>query len=137
MLWCQIIPFDDKSIHRWKFKVNDNKINLRIGIDEEKCKWINRDFFRVSKETINYAYWGEGIKYIEGVSQGIYGKEYRNNDIIEMIFNSKTHQLSYNVNDEDQGILYDHVKQKKYRMAVSFRVPNESITLLKYTQIYE
>ena len=130
-----IIPSTNKSIHKWKFSIFKPGYNCcGVGIDEAPGICINTDFYK-QKNKENYAYINSGTKWSKGYMNNRYGDNYRAGDILDMILDLYDGNLSYSVNNVNQGICYK-IKQDKsvnYIMAVSVYSKDQSVKLLKYS----
>eukprot|EP01084_Bolivina_argentea_P221568 375231_1 len=127
---------NNSIIYHYTIKIL-NLTQLSIGIDESKCKNINRCFCRQSNSK-NYAYECD-LGYKSAWYIGEYSERYRgerkNNDIVTMIYNPCEKSLSFGVNNKRQKMAFDNVYQEKglsYRMCIWLN-KGSSIQLIKLT----
>ena len=133
-----ILSQDNKSYY-WKFKINKQlqSGDISIGIDQDKCKWINTSFY-YQIGTMNYSYSSNARKYNSSKVEE-YGINYKTGDIVEMalIFRSNLlfGVLAYILNGNKLGVAYSNVKRGddiKYKMAIRTFMDSDSVSLLSF-----
>ena len=129
----KIIDANKQFIHRWKLKINkcSSANYIWIGIDEEKCEWVN-DLYP-ARSTQNYAYKANGYLWSSG-HHTKYSLGYDTGDIIEMILDLSKLQMKFKKNNIDQGVAYKNIaKNKKYRLAICTLYDGDSVSIINYS----
>ena len=141
-----IIDSTGKNIYKWKLKVGDNQeknsrseqphimLGITTGTDtSEFFIWDN------DRSVIFYGYNGYGgskyYRFLGGFQTGTYGVAFAGGDVIEIVLDLYNKQLSFNVNDKNQGVAFESIKygdDKKYRLVVSFYDENLSVELINF-----
>ena len=134
------IPSKSNCIYRWKFKILSDVYSYSISIGIVNAKTTLTHSVANKNSIISYFYFSDGdFKHCENRNK--YGIIYKDNDIIEMILDCSIGRignatLRYKVNDVDQGIAFDNIKQNKslsYKMAVDI-YQGCSVKLLQFTR---
>eukprot|EP01083_Nonionella_stella_P013587 38229_1 len=133
----KLIPSQNTGvIYKWSFKINRRDHELVIGIASNH-KTTDGSFHHNMKD-INYGYSVENGQKVSKKKYSDYGCKCNKNDKIQMILNLQKKQLSFTVNNIDQGVMFTDIQQNrntKYRLAVFTQGNGTSITLQKYEQI--
>ena len=137
----QAIESNTELIHVWKIKINNSHSMgyISIGIDSSDAQFVDHGFlFKSSSE--NYCFRADGYKISKGVQIHGYCNGFFDNDVVEVIVNLSKAEISFTVNDKNQGVAYSNITKRddiKYRLAVYTYKTNESVTLLDYSVKYE
>ena len=84
--------------------------------------------------SIRYGWESIGRAY-STTSKWVYGMQWKTNDIIEMIVDFSKAQISYKLNDIDQGIAYNDImkgEKIEYRLSVCTWFSGCSVQILDY-----
>lgn len=138
-----IIPSKEPCKYIWKFKINKKAaFTMAFGISSSSKLNTNTCFFEESHPANNYAYVKSSLM-IYKCNNGNYkdfGKDtdtINNGDTITMIFDLLLRALSFEVNDEDRGVVYcgDEIKigiNIYYRMAAFMEAEGDSVSLISF-----
>ena len=122
--------------YKWTFKLVRCEHQLVIGISSNH-KMTDRAFHRNLK-SCNYAYDVFNGQKVSKNKFADYGCKCSRNDKIEMLLNLNKKQLSFRVNDIDQGVAYNDIEQNKnmkYSLSICLKAKGAAIALTNYQEM--
>ena len=141
-----IIPSISQYIYEWELKYNnDGGWNYVIVEISSSADYANRGFSDTRNESYGYGYWspsGSKVRckpgfYMEPSRGNRYGSKYGQGDIIKIKLNLIKKELSFFVNDKDQGIAWKDIKCNddiQYRLAVTLTQQNSSVSIISFVK---
>eukprot|EP01084_Bolivina_argentea_P018394 34250_1 len=142
-----IIPSTSNYIYEWHLKINEtisNHCYIKIGITSDtktRDGSFTYEVIKVDSDHIAFGYWSCNGNIFDSrlncPSRGLSynGCKFDQGDIIKITLNLKTKQISYSVNDKDQGIASENIPCNhniKYRLAVLLADKYLSVSILKF-----
>lgn len=136
------VPSMNKGVYKWVLKMH--KVTgggVRVGLSsttvQQSCFYANNDIVG-----INYIYWngsGHSYKYLKEARWGCenYGRRYDADDMVSIILDLNQRQISFAINDEDQGVAYKDIQVGEdihYRMFVSLYFVHDSVEIVSFSQ---
>ena len=138
-----IIDSTCHNIYKWKLKIINSSTKrqtcVMIGISTASDSEAT-SCFTWSNTAMYYAYNGyNGMIYRQGIIRTrSYGKTFTGGDIVGIDLNLSKKQISFTVNDKDQGVAFETIKSEedlKYRLAISFYETDDSVELMSFYEI--
>ena len=135
------IPSMNQCIYQWDMKINyvSNNYDLTIGISSKSRS--NEDIATERDGSHTYAYIGDGEKVSSSfvsTNWTKYGTKLKDNDKLTMHLNLKNGQLTYFINDLNQGIAFNNISQGKditYRLAITLYGTGASVQILNFKTV--
>ena len=134
------------NIIKWKFKIVNavgEGSGIAIGIvASDDC--LNKDFCYAT-DRISYCYSSYPVKMLNGQSYDKHNAfKIKNDDIVTFILDLGQRKIFYNKNNDndeelgDENVMFDQVEKSKdvrYKIAACLRNKEDSIQLVRFTQI--
>lgn len=132
-----------EGIHKWRFKILSCTQGLYVSIGIWKVNGSFDPDIRLDNDKGNSYSWvvncktkmnrGENVPW-EVSQDEKYGKEnYGAGDVIDMILDFDKLEVRYAVNEEDQGVAFNNIKQVTYTAAISMNNKSDGIEILEYS----
>eukprot|EP01084_Bolivina_argentea_P092763 166872_1 len=130
------------NICTWELKINNIgtvEVNGNIMIGISSTESSTDDTFDVEEDGINYVLCNDGMTYDNETEAW---KEYAGtfagqNDKISICLDLKKGEISFSINDNNQGVAYKDIEQGndiKYKLFVSLRSIGDSVEIVKFSK---
>eukprot|EP01084_Bolivina_argentea_P035470 65802_1 len=130
----QSIPSKSECICEWRIRINDGYTN-NLGVSSGNAI-PNEAVFR-RKNDYNYCYTAYIGQKMSSHNIEDYGESFRKGDVIKIRLDLVNYELSFYKNGVNQGVAYrdiGHGYYVSYRLAISQRREDSSVTLLGFTK---
>ena len=131
--------------YKWKIKINAGFGGyISIGIssndeyDEDYTAWRN-DGQYVNYHHYGYNGWGGYIISKKDPYGTRYSEHFAAGDVIDMILNLKSKELSFCKNGKNLGVAFDNIETTDdliYRLAISIGEIHTNLTIIEFTEKY-
>ena len=134
----------NNMIYRWNLKITkfaiDGRYPLYIGIASTRFAPGKKfSFFSMTEPDIYFAIENDAETSSNSsvaVANNSSLQEFGEGDLIKLELNTKDQNLSFYVNDINQGILYSNIDKMEYFLALSFRNEGDCVVITDFIETY-
>ena len=126
----------NENIYIWTFHIAKCAYDSGMVIGITSKYSITTNAFSREKVSPNYGVLSYNGQKVSKHNYKSYGKQFKENDIINMILNLKKRTISYKINDIDQGVAYNNIvvgNDVNYKLAVTLGATNNSLQIIDFT----